>query len=139
MPMALRPRYTPLLALLGMTLAGAPAARAQDTGAAARSDTPGYRAYPSATAPSDTVQPALRPLTDTGTAVRRLNVGGVPDTLVCTDSSNAPNGSNACSGHGGIDWTATQAALKARGRTLGLETWPDTGTAGAADSGSVQR
>jgi hypothetical protein len=126
--MALCLRFTPILALLGMlALAGAPAAWAQDTGASARSDTPGYRAYPADTVPSDTAPSARRPLSDTTLALRRPNVGGVPDTLVCTDGSSAPNRSNACGAHGGIDWTATQAALNALGGTLGVEALPDTG------------
>jgi hypothetical protein len=135
--MALSSRFSPLLAVLGVVaLAGAPAALAQDTGPAGRSDTAGYRAYPADTLGSDTAQPAQPVLTDTGAAVRRPNTGGVPDTLVCTDGSSAVNASNACSARGGIDWTATQAALRARG---GILAQPAESTAVEGDSGRARR
>jgi hypothetical protein len=38
------------------------------------------------------------------------------DTVVCTDGSTSPRTGEVCLKHGGIDWAATNAALKARGQ-----------------------
>jgi hypothetical protein len=38
------------------------------------------------------------------------------DTVVCKDGSTSPRTGEVCLKHGGIDWTATNAALKARGQ-----------------------
>ncbi len=54
------------------------------------------------------------------------------DTVVCTDGSNASRTGSPCLNHGGIDWSATNAALKARGQTA-----PGIGDSASADSASA--
>jgi hypothetical protein len=99
--MTIHSRFTPVLGLIGvLALGGASAARAQDTSAAARADTSRYQNRPAA---ADTGKAALK-------AVR-----ATADTVVCRDGSNAANVKKACRAHGGIDWAATMAAMKARG------------------------
>jgi hypothetical protein len=95
-------RFTTALAVIAMlALGGASTARAQDTSSAARSDTMGYK-------PSQSQ-------TDTSTAAAaRAGAAGAVDTVVCKDGQNAGR-TQGCSSHGGIDWAATKAALKARG------------------------
>jgi hypothetical protein len=94
------------------------------------------------------------PAGDSGTARK----AGSADTVVCKDGSNASRTGEVCLKHGGIDWAATQAVLKARGETTGetpdsgsgapsdtalkakpgLQTGPDTGSM-RSDSGSTSR
>jgi hypothetical protein len=108
--MAIHSRFTPVLAVIGvLTLGGASTVRAQDTSAAAGTDTalkakPGVQTGPAAS--------------DTGNAARK-GAAGTADTVVCKDGSNTANKKKACKTHGGIDWTATEAALKARGGRAG--------------------
>lgn len=92
-------RFTTALAVVAMLAGGASIARAQDTSSAARSDTMGYK--PSQSRP------------DTAAAASS-GAAGVVDTVACKDGSNAGR-MQGCSSHGGIDWAATKAALKARG------------------------
>ncbi len=135
-------RFTPVLALIGMlALGGAPAARAQDTSAARpdtsmRSDTSGYQGYGADTMqraqptgqadsgakyngpPTDTTLKA-KPGVQTGPSAADSSKTGMTsqaDTVVCKDGSNSPRTGDVCLKHGGIDWTATNAALKARGQ-----------------------
>ena len=155
--MAKYPGFTPALAVIGMlALASAPAARAQDTSAAARADTSAYRAYGTDTTGMDTAQAGQRnarsdssgfkytgPATDTalkakpgvqtgpaagdtGSAARQGAAAGAADSVVCMDGSNAAHAGQACKAHGGIDWAATRAALKARGSMAGQAS--DTGS-----------
>jgi hypothetical protein len=145
--MAIHSSFTKLVAVVGaLSLAGASVARAQDTSAAARSDTSGYRGYQNQ---NDTAQAGQQggrsdsagmkytgPATDTalkakpgvqtgpsagdsGKAAGQAGMAAMADTVVCKDGSNAANGKSACGKHGGIDWSATEAALKARGRMTG--------------------
>ncbi len=136
-------RPTPLLAMIGvLALGGASAARAQDTSAAARSDTAGYQPYQNGTdstqvgkdstltdstgfkytgPPTDTTLKA-KPGAQTGPSGNDTSSFAAPsgmnasDSVVCKDGSNAGNqGSAACGGHGGVDSVTTQAAMKARG------------------------
>ena len=152
-------RFTTTLAVVGLlATGGASIARAQDTSAAARSDTMGYQ--PSRgqtdTAQAQTGQPAdtgmqradtgqaadtgnykyngaptdtalkAKPGVQTGpsaaessTAKRhRMGAAGLADTVVCKDGSNAAR-KMGCGSHGGIDWAATKAAMKARGHEMG--------------------
>ena len=123
-------RFTPFLVAIGvLALGGASTARAQDTSAAGRRDTSGYQAYQNQ---KDTA---------------KAGVISTADTVVCKDGSNAANKTKACGKHGGIDSTATTAALKARGKTTGapsdttlkakpgVQTGPtDTGAAKKADT-----
>ena len=134
--MAIHSRFTRTVAVVGvLALGGATVARAQDTSAARRADTSGYKAYDSTrtdttktdssgfkyTGPTtDTTlkaQPGVQtgpPAGDTGMA-RQAGGAGAADTVVCKDGSNAAAGQSACGAHGGIDSVATQAAKKARG------------------------
>ena len=111
----------------------------------ARSDTSGYQGYGADTlqrsqptgqagasengAPSDT---ALRaePGVQTGPSAKDSSKAGQSssstssssnnssaDTVVCKDGSTSPRTGEVCLKHGGIDWTATNAALKARGQS----------------------
>ena len=140
--MAIHFRPTPLLALLGvLALGGASAARAQDTSAAARSDTSGYQQYENRTdstqAGKDTTStdssgfkytgpstdttlkaaPGAQtgPSTDSSSAAAPSGMNAA-DSVVCKDGSNEGNrGGVSCGSHGGIDSVATTAAMKARG------------------------
>jgi Tfp pilus assembly protein PilV len=141
--MAIHFRPTPLLAMLGvLALGGASAARAQDTSAAARSDTSGYQQYENRTdstqagkdttstdssgfkytgPPTDTTLKAAPGAqtgpsgNDTGSAAAPSGMSAA-DSVVCKDGSNALNqGGIACGGHGGVDSVTTTAAMKARG------------------------
>jgi hypothetical protein len=131
-------RLTPVLALIGaLTLGAAPAARAQDT-SAVRSDTAGYQGYGADTLqrnqptgqadtgakyngpPTDTTLKA-KPGVQTGPAAADTGKAGQAgmasaDTVVCKDGSTSPRTGDVCMKHGGIDWAATNAALKARGQ-----------------------
>jgi hypothetical protein len=138
-------RFTPILALIGaLALGAAPTARAQDTSSvradtSARTDTSGYQGYGADTlqrskptgqadtgaagyqgAPSDTALRA-KPGGQTGPAAGDSSKTGQTsgtsaDTVVCKDGSSAPRTGDVCLKHGGIDWAATNAALKARGQ-----------------------
>jgi hypothetical protein len=93
------------MALVGvLALGGASTVRAQDTSAAARTDT-ALKAKPGVQ-----TGPAAR---DTGRADRKAAAAGA-DTVVCRDGSNAAKTKKACKRHGGIDSVATEAAMKAR-------------------------
>jgi hypothetical protein len=138
-----------------LALCGVSTARAQDTSAAARRpDTSGYGGYQNKTdtaqagqrnAPTDssgfkyTGPPTDTTLKakpgaqtgptagDSGTAAR-TNRAGRADTVACKDGSNTAKGASAkkaCAAHGGVDWAATKAAMKARG--AGARTGADTG------------
>ena len=140
--MAIHFRPTSLLAMLGvLALGGASAARAQDTSAAARTDTSGYQQYENRpdstqagkdttstdssgfkyTGPStDTTLKAAPgaqtgPSTDSSSAAAPSGMNAA-DSVVCKDGSNEGNrGGVSCGSHGGIDSVATTAAMKARG------------------------
>jgi hypothetical protein len=141
--MAIHFRLTPLLTMIGvLALGGASAARAQDTSAAARSDTSGYQPYQNRTdstqlgkdstrtdssgfkytgPPTDTTLKA-QPGVQTGPSEMDSGSAAAPsgmsasDSVVCKDGSNAGNqGGVSCGGHGGVDSVATTAAMKARG------------------------
>ena len=140
--MAIHFRPTPLLAMLGvLALGGASAARAQDTSAAARTDTSGYQPYQNRTdstqlgkdttgadtsgfkytgPPTDTTLKA-KPGAQTGPSKDSSNAAApsgmsAADSVVCKDGSNEGNrGAISCSAHGGIDSVSTTAAMKARG------------------------
>jgi hypothetical protein len=130
-----------------LALGAAPAARAQDTSSvradtSARSDTSGYQGYGADTlqrsqptgqagasengAPSDTALRA-KPGVQTGPSTKDSSKAGQSsstssssssaDTVVCKDGSTSPRTGEVCLKHGGIDWTATNAALKARGQS----------------------
>lgn len=136
--MAIHSRFTRTLAVVGvLALGGATVARAQDTSAARRADTSGYKAYDSTktdttktdssgfkyTGPTtDTTlkaQPGVQtgpPAGDTSAAAGQAGAAGTADTVVCKDGSNTAAGQSACSAHGGIDSVATKAAKKARGQ-----------------------
>jgi len=151
-----------LVAVIGvLALGGASAARAQDTSAAARSDTSGYKGYRADTTQADTMQGGQRnaqtdttgykytgPSTDkalkakpgvqtgptaadTGMAAGKMMTLETADTVVCRDGSNAANARKACKGHGGVDSVATKAALNARGPALKAKPGTQTG----ADTG----
>jgi hypothetical protein len=148
-------RFTPVLALAGaLALGGTSTARAQDT-SQVRADTAGYQGYTggdtSAAAaqprggadsgaagyagpPTDTALKA-KPGVQTGPTAGDSGRTATPsataaDTVVCKDGSNAAR-TDGCVRNGGIDWTATEAAMKARGETT---TGRDTGTAAPADT-----
>jgi len=131
-------RFTPVLALIGVLALGAPpAAQAQDTSSVrsnTSSDTSGYQGYGSDTlqrSQSDTGAKYNGPATDT-TLKAKPGVQTGPsaadsgktssssssqaDMVVCKDGSTSPRTGEVCLKHGGIDWTATNASLKARGQ-----------------------
>jgi hypothetical protein len=140
--MATHFRLTPLLAIGVLALGGASAAGAQDTSAAARSDTSGYQPDPNRTdstqvgkhstridssgfqytgPPADTTLKA-QPGAQTGPSEKDSGSAAAPsgmsaaDSVVCKDGSNALNqGGIACRAHGGVDSVVTTAAMKARG------------------------
>ena len=106
-------RFTSVLALAGaLALGGTSAARAQDTSQVS-ADTSGYQGYEG----GDTTLKAM-PGVQTGPAASDSGNAGTPsgtaaDTLVCKDGSNAAR-TDGCVRNGGIDWAATEAAVKAR-------------------------
>lgn len=134
-------RFTPVLGLVAaLALGGAPTARAQDTSSvsadsSARSGNPGYQGYGADTLqrsqadsgakyngpPTDTTLKA-KPGVQTGPSAADSSKTGQTgttsqaDTVVCKDGSTSPRTGEVCLKHGGIDWTATNAALKARGQ-----------------------
>jgi hypothetical protein len=176
-----------LALLGALALGAAPAARAQDTSSvrADTSGVQGYGADTAAADTFQAAQPTGRadsgaagytgPPTDTalkakpgvqtGPAAQDTGKAGQTgaartsaDTVVCKDGSNSPrSGNDVCLKHGGIDWTATEAALKARGETVprmgdsasadtalkakpGVQTGPtDTSAAGRADTSSTSQ
>ena len=159
-------RLTPILALIGaLALGAAPASRAQDT-SAVRSDTSGYQGYGADTLqrtqptgqadtgakyngpPTDTTLKA-KPGVQTGPSADSAKTGQTgmssqADTVVCKDGSTSPRTGEVCLKHGGIDWTATNAALKARGQApiqpsdTALKAKPGLQT-GPTDSSSMGR
>jgi hypothetical protein len=142
-------RFTPVLALAGaLALGGTSTARAQDT-SQVHADTSGYQGYEGADSSAAAAQPTgqadsgaagytgaatdttlkAKPGVQTGPAAADTGKAGKPsataaDTVVCKDGSNAPR-TDGCVRNGGIDWVATEAAMKARG---------DTSTAAPADT-----
>jgi hypothetical protein len=139
-------RFTPVLALIGaLALGAAPAARAQDTSSAvradssARSDTSGYQGYGSDTlqrgqsagqadsgtagyhGPATDTTLKAKPGVQTGPSAGDSSKTGQSsssqaDQVVCKDGSTSPRTGEVCLNHGGIDWAATNASLKARGQ-----------------------
>jgi hypothetical protein len=130
-----------VLALGGVSTARAQQttnAAPKDT-SAARSDTSGYGGYQNRTdtaqagqrkastdssgfkytGPSTDTTLKARPGAQTGpTAGHKTRHAGRADTVACKDGSNAPrrpSARKACAAHGGVDWAATKAAMKARG------------------------
>ena len=109
----------------------------------ARSDTSGYQGYGADTlqrsqptgqagasqsqgVPSDTalrakpgVQtgPSAKDSSKAGQSRSTSNTSSSADLVVCKDGSTSPRTGEVCLKHGGIDWTATNAALKARGQS----------------------
>jgi hypothetical protein len=150
-------RFTPVLALAGaLALGGTSTARGQDT-SQVRADTSGYQDYPagdtSAAAqptgqadsgaagytgpPTDTTLKA-EPGVQTGHTAGDSGKTGKPsataaDSVVCKDGSNAAR-TDGCLKNGGIDWAATEAAMKARGEHT---TGRDTSTAAPADTNTM--
>jgi hypothetical protein len=147
-------RFTPVLVLAGaLALGGTSTARAQDTSqvSADTSEYQGYGADTSAAAaqptggadsgaagytgpPTDTILKA-EPGVQTGPTAGDTGKAGKPsataaDTVACMDGSNAPR-TDGCVRNGGIDWDATEAAMKARGEHT---TGGDTSTAAPADT-----
>jgi hypothetical protein len=144
-------RFTPVLALAAALALGCTStARAQDT-SQVRADTSGYQDYDTSAAaqptgqadsgaagytgpPTDTTLKA-KPGVQTGPTAADSGKAGTPsataaDTVVCKDGSNAAR-TDGCVKNGGIDWVATEAAMKARGQST---TGPDTSTAPPADT-----
>jgi hypothetical protein len=147
-------RFTPVLTLAAaLALGGTSTARAQDT-SQVRADTSGYQGYDTSAAaqpaggadsgaagytgpPTDTALKA-KPGVQTGPTAADTGKAGMPsataaDTVVCKDGSNAAR-TDGCVKNGGIDWVATEAAMKARGQST---TGPDTGTAAPADTATM--
>jgi hypothetical protein len=147
-------RFAPVLALAGaLALGGTSTARAQDTSQVS-TDTSGYQDYRGDTSaaatqptggadsgaagytgpPTDTALKA-EPGVQTGPTVGDTGTAGKPsataaDTVVCKDGSNAAR-TDGCLRNGGIDWAATEAAMKARGQQT---TGGDASTAAPADT-----
>jgi hypothetical protein len=165
--MSIHSRSIPLLALVGFLLLGVPSGlRAQeptnappkDTSATAQPDTAAYQGYQRTDSaqtdtsggykyhgqPSDTAlkaKPGVQtgPTSDkTNRATGATDTSAVADSVVCKDGSNASKAASGCTKHGGIDWAATKAALKARGQMQGGDTSgaapADTSKAGADTS-----
>ncbi len=134
----------------------------RDTSAAAQSDTSGYRGYQNPADTSRTGQSTTRtdssgfryngPPTDTtlkaepgaqtgptagdsGSARRTSSAAGMADTVVCKDGSNTAKAKSACGKHGGVDWAATKAAMKARGRVSDYE----ADSAARSDTGQMNK
>jgi hypothetical protein len=151
-------RFTPVLALAGaLALGGTSTARAQDTSQVG-ADTSEYQGYgggdTSAAAaqpiggadsgaagytgpPTDTTLKA-EPGVQTGPTAGDSGKAWKPsataaDTVVCKDGSNAAR-TDGCLKNGGIDWAATEAAMKARGEHT---TGRDTSTAAPADTNTM--
>jgi hypothetical protein len=146
--MGIHSRSTPLLALVGFLLLGVPSGlRAQqptnappkDTSAMAQPDTSAYQGYKRTDStqtdttggykyhgqPSDTTlkaKPGVQTGPTAGKPNRATDTSAVADTVVCKDGSNASKAAKGCTKHGGIDWAATKAALKARGQMQGGDT-----------------
>ncbi len=147
-------RFIPVLALAGaLALGGASTARAQDT-SQVRADSSGYQGYGDTSAaaatggadsgaagftgaPTDTTLKAS-PGVQTGPTAGDSGKAGRPsataaDSVVCKDGSNSPR-TEGCVRNRGIDWVATEAAMKARGEGM---TGRDTGAA-PADTAKAQ-
>jgi hypothetical protein len=136
-------RFTPVLALAGaLALGGTSRAQAQDTSqvsADTSADTSGYQGYRGGDTSAAAAQPTGQadsgaagytgPATDTtlkakpgvqtgptagDSAEAEKPSGTAADTVACLDGSNAPR-TDGCVRNGGIDWAATEAAMKARG------------------------
>jgi hypothetical protein len=153
-------RFTPVLALAGaLALGGTSTARAQDTSQVS-GDTSGYQGYRGADTSAAAAQPTgqadtgaagytgpptdttlkAEPGVQTGPTAGDSGKAGKPsataaDTVACKDGSNAPR-TDGCVKNGGIDWAATEAAMKARGQTT---TGRDTSAAAPADTGTMSR
>ena len=145
--MGIYSRSTPYLALVGMLLLGAPSAlRAQeptnapkDTSAAAPADTGAYQGYQRTDSASDTTSQAGQGGYKTDSTTQATGAAEAADTVVCKDGSNAPKkGGNGCASHGGVDWAATESALKARGKMGGDSTGAPADTSSSTDSSSSQ-
>lgn len=109
---------------------------AQPSGQAGQADTGGVKYHGP---PTDTVLKAKTGVQTGPSAADSSKVGqtGQPsatpaDTVVCKDGSNAARTGSPCLNHGGIDWTATNAALKARGQPS-----PGMGDSATGDSASA--
>jgi len=153
-------RFSPVLALAGaLALGGTSTARAQDTSQVS-GDTSGYQGYrggdtsaaaaqPTGQAdsgaagytgpPTDTTLKA-EPGVQTGPTAGDSGKAGKPsataaDTVACKDGSNAPR-TDGCVKNGGIDWPATEAAMKARGEST---TGRDASAAAPADTTRMSR
>jgi hypothetical protein len=152
-------RFTPVLALAGaLALGGTSTAQAQDTSQVS-ADTTGYQGYRGDTSaaaaqptggadsgaagytgpPTDTALKA-KPGVQTGPTAGDSGKAGktsatAADTVACKDGSNAPR-TDGCLKNGGIDWAATEAAMKARGQTT---TGRDTSATAPADTGKMSR
>jgi hypothetical protein len=170
--MTVHSRLTPFLAVIGaLALGGASVAGAQDTSAAARSDTSGYRGYQNRTDTAQAGQANTRtdstgfkytgPATDTtlkakpgaqtgptagDTGAAAGKTAAAADTVACKDGSNAVKGKQACAEHGGVDWAATRAAMKARGKMMhhhqaadSAAARTDTSAGTGADTGQVNK
>jgi hypothetical protein len=170
--MGIHSRSTPLMALVGMLLLGAaPGLRAQqptnppkDTSAMAQPDTTAYQGYQRNDSsqtdtgkagaakyhgpPTDTALKA-KPGVQTGPTAGKAKpteagAAAAADTVVCKDGSSASKAAKGCTKHGGIDWAATKAAMKARGQMQGGDTGAaaapsDTSKKGADTSSSYKK
>jgi hypothetical protein len=167
--MGIHTRTTPLLALVGFLVLGAPSLRAQeptnappkDTSAMAQPDTTAYQGYQRSDStqtdttgkagyhgpPTDTALKAKPGVqtgpTEKGKPAEAAGAAAVSDTVVCKDGSNASKAAKGCAKHGGIDWAATKSALKARGQMQGGDSTgaapADTSKAGADTSSSYKK
>jgi hypothetical protein len=153
-------RFTPVLALAGVLgLGGTSAARAQDTSQVS-ADTSEYQGYEGADTSAAAAQPTGQvdgaaagytgPSTDTTLEAKpgvqtwpTAGDGGkagrpsatAADSVLCKDGSSSAR-TDGCLKNDGIDWVATEAAMKARcERTTG----PDTRTEAPADTITTPR
>jgi hypothetical protein len=135
----------------------------KDTSAAAPSDTGAYQGYQRTDSASDTTSKAgqgdykyngppsdtalkAKPGVQTGpsgktdSTTQTTGAAAAADTVVCKDGSNAAKkDGNACGSHGGVDWAATESALKARGKMGGGDsTGASADTSSSTDSSSSQ-
>jgi hypothetical protein len=100
----------------GADSSSADTGRMAPSGQAGDSGSSGYNG-----APSDTALRA-KPGVQTGPSAKDSSKTGqssssAADTVVCKDGSNSQRTGEVCLKHGGIDWAATEAALKARGQS----------------------
>ena len=90
------------------------------------------------TGPATDTTLKAKPGVQTGPTAADSGKAGTPsataaDTVVCKDGSNSAR-TDGCVKNGGIDWVATEAAMKAPGQST---TGPDTSTAAPADTTTV--